>query len=228
MTDTTQPQQPQQQDPSRVLQDLFGVTAMIQQFRAALTSPEVRAVFTSEEVQTMLTNAVTNGAKGVFDDQDYINILASVCADTMARVLRREVEAQEYETQESGEESTQEAYLVQVGSMILSHDLVKNALVDCVYQGMKRMVTDGEAQQGIAQVAKLIFSSQEASNMVSRAVDLAARRQTEFIMSEEFAGIFKKIADDAVARSQDVINLTMSEFAENMKKVELSGKFSLT
>lgn len=180
------------QDAGRVLQDLLGLSSMIAQIKAVVSSPEVKQVF---------ADAVWSGIQRALETS------------------RGDMDA------EAG--ASNAGLLKDVGVQIIQDAQVKQVLEEGIYNGARRLVTNAEVQRSVANVAKLIFTSQEANNAIDRAINTGIRNQQAYFQSPEFKNVLREVGRDLVASAQETINVSLTEAVDSLKQVELKGSFKL-
>jgi hypothetical protein len=216
------------QDVSKALQDLLGISALSAQLTESLehafSSDEftkaLSSVVTSDEVRDLLKTAVGSGLRSVTADEDYLKLVVATISDSVSESILQMAKkaAADGEARQSFNSAV---------TAVCNNTSMKGLVADGVYSGFKRLLEDGDVQKNIAQVGSLVLGTQQIKVMLTQIAEVAAQKQREFFKSAEFKAVLTEIGDGSVASLKEVLNLSVSEAVENLKKVKVTLSGSL-
>jgi hypothetical protein len=187
-------------DASKVLQNLLGLSNLVDQFQDAIVS-----ALTSESVTEKFSSALKTG---------WSNIVANGSLEkTITGVLKNLL------TDESSKTG-----ITNILNAAITSENAKGVVSEGVYAGFKRLVADADAQKNIVTIGGKMIASQDMTNVVNLILNGFSTRLKEYFASREFASAISENSNKVIASMQEIFSLSVKEGIESLRGISLTLK----
>lgn len=223
MLDTPQEQEQNSDDLGATLQKALGLTGMITQIQSsvegAITSKGFKSTMKEVLASTEIKKAVEAGCVGALGGDALPLIIATVEDSVVEGVLNL--------IKKSTADEKARAGLDSAVTGMCQNSSVQGVVSNGVYHGFKRLLADGEVQKNLASIGSLVFADARMTAALNQVANTVTSSVRQMLLGKEFRELLDGVGISIVADAKDAIGCSISEAAENIKKMKVSLSGSL-